>query len=101
MKISLAIKDLPVDRELDRAAMAALHGGAGDQSNASTNSISQVMNASTLVGNGSDFDGTTVFNVDARHTQTASIFNRQLNRGALVLDHPTLGRLNLMDFLRN
>jgi hypothetical protein len=99
MNRAVTIKDLPVSHDLDRDAMAAVRGG--DQTNASTNSISEVMNVNTIVGNGSTFGGTANFTVNATHTQTASIFNNQLNFGALILDHPNLARLKLLDFFQD
>ncbi len=96
MTKALAIKDLPANQELDRAAQTTVRG-AGNQSNAATNSINQVLNSNTIVGNDSVFNGSTVFNVDANHTQSASIFNTQFNLDGVFLG-ASLGHLNLSDF---
>jgi hypothetical protein len=95
MQPTLKINDLPDSEELDRVARTALRGGAGDQNNTSSSSISQVMNATTVVGNDSIFNGTTDFVVNSINTQSASNVTRQVNVTALLLDHPSLAHLDL------
>ncbi len=61
---TLEIKDLSVDCELDGKARGAVRGGAADQTNANTMAAAIANETMTVVGNGSMFAGSTVFNVD-------------------------------------
>jgi hypothetical protein len=100
MHPTLKIKDLSDSQELDRVAMTALRGGVSDKSNASGNAITQTMNSNTVVGNGSTFDAAANLSVKVINTQTASLFNSQLNLDALILGYPSLEFLNFRDRVR-
>jgi hypothetical protein len=52
MTSSLRISDLPLSRELDRQALAAVHGGADDQAIGTSQMNLQAMMAAANVGNG-------------------------------------------------
>jgi len=52
MKTTLSIVDLPVSRELDSKALEAVHGGASDQANGTSQMNLQAMLAAANVGNG-------------------------------------------------
>lgn len=79
----MQIKDL--SKELDTAAMDAVHGGANDRGNSGVNSIVQLadVNAGNLVVGGPGSSVTSNNNVTAN--QTASIFSDQNNGDFLAL----------------
>ena len=77
---TLMIKDLSLDKQLDRTAMAAVRGGNGNQANATGQSNLMVMFAPVSVGNGSNFSGgPVIFQVDSNPTQTATNDNTSVN----------------------
>jgi hypothetical protein len=69
---ALTIKDLALDKELSGEAMSAVHGGIGNQANATQQSNFLGMKAPVSVGNGSIFGGPAIIQVDSNPTQTAS-----------------------------
>jgi hypothetical protein len=87
--MNLHISDIPVAKELDGKAMAAVRGGADDQAIGTSQSNSQNMAAAANVGNGSVFNGPTIIQSDNAFTQTASNSNTATNVDAFLL----LGRL--------
>lgn len=68
----LSIKDLCASKQLDRAAMIAVHGGNGNQANGTSQQNVQNMVAAANVGNGSMFGGPANIQSDNTFTQTAS-----------------------------
>lgn len=71
--MNLTIKDLSASTELDQAAMTAVRGG--NNGNAATNSIGQIMNLSVPVAVLAGGPANT--NVDVDGTQNATIYNTQ------------------------
>jgi hypothetical protein len=59
----MQIKDLSASLELDSKAMSAVRGG-DNLTNANTMAAAIANETATIVGNGSKFNGSTVFNVD-------------------------------------
>jgi len=57
MKSTLIIKDLPLDKALDRQSMSAVRGGFLDQANATQQGNSQMMGAEVAVANLAHFGG--------------------------------------------
>ncbi|KON81117.2 hypothetical protein PA01_18580 [Azoarcus sp. PA01] len=55
MKSNLIIKDLSLDKALDRKAMSSVRGGVGNQANATQQGNFQEMFAPVAVGNGANF----------------------------------------------
>jgi hypothetical protein len=73
MKSTLTIKDLALDKELDRKAMSAVRGGFANQANGTQQSNTQALFAPVIVGNGAYFGGAPVtIQVDSFPTQTAT-----------------------------
>ena len=90
MKSTLIIKDLVLDKKLDRKAMTALRGGIGNQANSVGQSNVLDMAAGVSVGNGSDVFGPVAFQVDSNPTQTATNYNTSSNFSGLSIA-PLLG----------
>jgi hypothetical protein len=73
MKSALTIKDLSLDKALDRKEMSAVRGGLGNQANATQQSNVMALFAPVHVGNGSEILGGPVnFQVDSNPIQTAT-----------------------------
>jgi hypothetical protein len=72
MTSTLTIKDLALDKELDRKTMSGVRGGLANQANATQQSNTLAMFAPVSVGNGSFFGGPANIQVDSYPTQTAS-----------------------------
>jgi hypothetical protein len=72
MKSTLMIKDLALDKALDGKSMSAVHGGNGNQANATGQSNVAALFAPVNVGNGSLIGGPANFQVDSNPTQTLS-----------------------------
>ena len=89
---TLTIKDLSASLELDRVAMTAVRGGAGDQAIGTSQSNVQGMVAAANIGNASLFGGPTNIQSDNTFTQTASNSNTATNVDAFLL----FGRLGLI-----
>lgn len=83
MKSTLMIKDLALDKALDRKAMTAVRGGNGNQANATGQSNIAAMLASVAVGNGSEISGPANFQVDSNPTQTLSNTSTSTNDKSL------------------
>jgi hypothetical protein len=84
MKSTLMIKDLALDKVLDRKAMSAVRGGNGNQANATGQSNVAAMLASVAVGNGSEISGGPVnFQIDSHPTQTLSNSSTSTNDKSL------------------
>jgi hypothetical protein len=88
---TLTIQDLSASIELDRKALAAIHGGSDDQAIATSQSNVQGMLAAANVGNASLFGGPANIQSDNTFTQTASNSNTATNVDAFAL----IGRLGL------
>ena len=82
--MNLTIKDLSTSVELDRAAMAAVHGGS--QGNSAVSTIGQLQNVyvPTLVGSGAGSSGNVDVDVDA--SQYATIDTYQNNGDKFKFD---------------
>jgi len=85
---TLIIKDLSASRELDRDALVAVRGGAGDQANATSQSNVQHMVAAANVGNGSNFHGPTTIQSDNTFDQTATNYNDAYNFKGFSIAYP-------------
>jgi len=74
MKSTLIIKDLSLDKALDRQSMSTVRGGFLDQANATQQANFQSMFAPVAVANGANFAGSgpVIIQVDSMPTQTAS-----------------------------
>jgi hypothetical protein len=72
MTSTLTIKDLSLDKELDRKDMAAVRGGLANQGNAGQQSNFLAMFAPVSVANGASFSGPVNIQVDSFPTQTAN-----------------------------
>jgi predicted component of type VI protein secretion system len=71
--MTVLIKDLSLDKELDRKEMSAVRGGLANQANGTNQVNNQSLFAPVSVGNGSTFGGGPVnIQVDSYATQTAS-----------------------------
>jgi hypothetical protein len=79
MKSTLTIKDLALDKELDRTVMSAVRGGFANQANGTSQANTQALFAPVEVGNGSCFGGVTNIQVDSTPTQTASNYSTSSN----------------------
>jgi hypothetical protein len=72
MKSTLTIKDLALDKDLDRKAMSTVRGGFANQANGTSQANSLALFAPVLVGNGTKFgDAPVNIQVDSAPTQTA------------------------------
>jgi hypothetical protein len=72
MKSTLTIKDLSLDKELDRKAMSTVRGGFANQANGTAQQNALALFAPVIVGNGTKFGGGPVnIQVDSMPTQTA------------------------------
>lgn len=84
MKSTLTIKDLALDKALDRKAMTAVRGGNGNQANATGQSNAAKLFAPVSVGNGSEIAGGPVnFQIDSNPTQTLSNTSTSTNDKSL------------------
>ena len=92
---TLIIKDLSASRELDRDALVAVRGGAGDQANATSQSNVQHMVAAANVGNGSIFGGPTTIQSDNTFTQSAYNESYAANFKGISLGFPLLRAVEL------
>jgi hypothetical protein len=73
MTMTVLIKDLSLDKELDRKEMSAVRGGLANQANGTNQMNKQSLFAPVAVGNDSYFGGGPVnIQVDSYPTQTAS-----------------------------
>ena len=88
----LHISDLSISQELDAHAMAAVHGGAGDQAIGTSQGNLQEMLAGANVGNASLFAGPATIQSDNAFSQSASNYNTATNVDAFL----ALGRLGLV-----
>jgi len=71
--MTVLIKDLSLDKELDHKEMSAVRGGLANQANGTNQVNNQSLFAPVSVGNGSYFGGGPVnIQVDSYPTQTAS-----------------------------
>jgi hypothetical protein len=78
--MALFIKDLALDKELDRKEMSAVRGGFANQANGTSQVNNQSLFAPVSVGNGSYFGGGPVnIQVDSNPTQTASNYSTSSN----------------------
>jgi hypothetical protein len=71
MTSTLIIKDLALDKDLDRQARLAVRGGLGNQANATQQTNTLALFAPVVVGNGASFGGPANIQVDSMPTQTA------------------------------
>jgi len=73
MKSTLIIKDLSLDKALDRQSMSAVRGGFLDQANATQQGNAQKMSAEVAVANFANFGGSgpVNFQVTSKPTQDA------------------------------
>jgi hypothetical protein len=80
MKSTLTIKDLALDKELDRKGMSAVRGGFANQANGTSQINTQDLRAPVEVANGAYFSGGPVnVQVDSYATQTASNYSTSSN----------------------
>jgi hypothetical protein len=71
--MTVLIKDLSLDKELDRKEMSAVRGGLANQANTTNQANTQALFAPVAVANGASFDCSPVnIQVDSYPTQTAS-----------------------------
>jgi hypothetical protein len=71
--MTVLIKDLSLDKELDRKEMSAVRGGLANQANGTNQMNTQALFAPVSVGNGSYFGGGPVnIQVDSSPTQSAT-----------------------------
>ena len=82
MNSTLIIKDLSLDKALDRKAMSAVRGGFADQANATQQANGQQMSAAVEVANLANFAGSGPINfqVTSEPTQHASNDSYSKNR---------------------
>jgi hypothetical protein len=80
MTMTMLIKDLSLDKELDRKEMSAVRGGLANQANSTSQVNNQALFAPVSVANGAGFGGGPVnIQVDSAPTQTASNSNFSSN----------------------
>jgi hypothetical protein len=79
MTTTLTIKDLSINKELDRKAMLAVRGGVGNQAIAEQQSNTQFGVVNMNVGNGSTFNGPTTIQANSSLKQEASNFSFSKN----------------------
>jgi hypothetical protein len=72
MTTTLTIKDLALDKELDRKDMAAVRGGVANQANATQQGNTLAMFAPVKVANGACFESPANIQVDSNPYQYAS-----------------------------
>jgi hypothetical protein len=73
MTMTVLIKDLSLDKELDHKEMSAVRGGLANQANSTNQVNNQALFAPVSVANGACFGGGPVnIQVDSYPTQTAS-----------------------------
>jgi hypothetical protein len=73
MTMTVLIKDLSLDKELDRKEMSAVRGGLANQANGTNQINTQALFAPVSVGNGSYFgSGPVNIQVDSSPTQSAT-----------------------------
>lgn len=79
--MTVIIKDLALDKALDRKSMSAVRGGFFDQANATQQANFQSMFAPVSVANGANFAGSgpVIIQVDSNPTQNASNFSDSSN----------------------
>jgi hypothetical protein len=70
--MTVLIKDLSLDKELDRKEMSAVRGGLANQANGTNQVNTQALFAPVSVANGASFGGPVNIQVDSAPTQTAS-----------------------------
>jgi hypothetical protein len=83
---TLTIADLSISKELDRQAMAAVHGGADDQAVGTSQLNLQAMMAAANVGNGMvvGANSPVIIQSDNTFSQDASNDNRTSNKSLLL-----------------
>jgi hypothetical protein len=79
MKSTLTIKDLSVNKELDRKAMCAVRGGNSDQGIALKQMNVQGAVVNSSIGNGSEFYGPTNIQADTTVHQDAYNYSDNYN----------------------
>jgi len=79
MQSTLTIKDLVLDKQLDRKAMSAVRGGLANQANGTQQTNTQAMFAPVKVANGSYFGGVSNIQVDSYPTQFAYNYSTSTN----------------------
>ena len=84
MQATLTINDLSPSEELDREAMAAICGGFSGLTFVPRSLINQELNALTIVGNGSIFNGDTDLRVTNTYSQSANQIDGGSNLDALT-----------------
>ena len=92
---TLHIADLSTSKELDRKAMAAVHGGADDQAIGTSQANVQSMVVAANIGNGSIFAGPANIQSDNTFKQDASNFNDAENFKGLSIAAPFPGLIAL------
>jgi len=82
MESTLIIKDLSLDKALDRKAMSAVRGGVGNQANATQQGNFQEMFAPVAVANGADFShsGPVNLQITSKPTQEAWNYSDSTNK---------------------
>ena len=88
---TLIIKDLSASLELDRKALTAVRGGAGDQANGTSQANAQGMAASANVGNASLFGGPATIQSDNTFKQAASNHSDSVNFKGVSIGYPYYG----------
>jgi hypothetical protein len=87
MQSTLTIKDLALDKELDRKTMSAVRGGLANQANGTQQSNLMGMFAPVAVANGANFSGgPVIIQVDSYPTQYASNYSTSSNSQGYALD---------------
>jgi hypothetical protein len=81
MTSTLTIKDLALDKALDREDMVAVHGGLANQANATQQTNFLQMFAPVMVANGATFSGNgpVIIQVDSDPTQYADNYSSSSN----------------------
>ncbi|NMG16159.1 hypothetical protein [Aromatoleum bremense] len=87
MKSNLIIKDLSLDKALDRKAMSSVRGGVGNQANATQQGNFQEMFAPVAVANGADFGGSGPVNFQVTSKPTQDAWNDADNTNKIRYSH--------------
>ena len=82
---TLTLQDLSASVDLDRKAMAAVHGGADDQAIGTSQSNAQGMAAAANLGNASLFAGPATLQSDNTFRQGGCNVNTAFNIDALLV----------------
>lgn len=86
MKSTLSIGDLSASKELDREAMAAVHGGQADQANGTSQLNLQSMLAAANVGNGLIVGANSPVIIQSDNTFTQDAHNSSTATNGKLLD---------------